>query len=214
MNIANPGSYNDEVNKVFKLNSLPQIVLPPNPPSQSILTKAKLQEDPTTQPATKPQPAKRKTPDTLDTTQDDITQTQTQAYTISQQTQIPSAQPLPTPTPISNENDMPQLEKLQGTELGLQIICKKSEGWPRGEMNLKKLKDGIDTGTYKWRYTNAAYSQQEIFHFLRNDEINLDHCWCTAEDIQFDKLKNGQVRDRVQPPNKQQRSSRHRHASK
>ena len=213
VNIASPGSYNDEINKVFKLNNLPQIVLPTNPPSQSILTKTK-QQDPTSQPAIKPQPAKRKTPDSLDITQEDVTQTQTYTHTTSQPTQIPLSQPSPTPIPTSTERDMPQLEKIRGTELGLQLICRKSHGWPTGEMNLKQLKTGIENGTYKWRYTNAAYSEQEITHYLKNDEINLDHCWCSADDAQFDKLKNGQARDRAQPPPKQHRSSRHRHASK
>lgn len=32
-NIAKPGSYNTEINKLFKLNKLPKVHLPDNPPS-------------------------------------------------------------------------------------------------------------------------------------------------------------------------------------
>lgn len=58
VNIANPGTYNDEVNIVFQLNNLPTITLPNDPPSLSIFTNVKLLAAPTAQIATKPQPAK------------------------------------------------------------------------------------------------------------------------------------------------------------
>lgn len=37
LGIANPGSYSDELNKILKLNNLPQITAPSNPPSNKIL---------------------------------------------------------------------------------------------------------------------------------------------------------------------------------
>lgn len=37
VNIANPGTFQQEVNKMFKMNNLPMIKTPDNPPSQDIL---------------------------------------------------------------------------------------------------------------------------------------------------------------------------------
>lgn len=58
-------------------------------------------------------------------------------------------------------------------------------------MNLRKLIIGIDTGLYKFRYTNNAYFEQELINHLKNNEINVDNCWCIADDNHFHKLKNG-----------------------
>ncbi|MPC23854.1 hypothetical protein E2C01_016921 [Portunus trituberculatus] len=39
-NLAIPGSYNSKLNKVFRLNNIPPIILPDNPPSKEILSLA------------------------------------------------------------------------------------------------------------------------------------------------------------------------------
>lgn len=38
LNIAKPGSYNNEMNKILKLSNLPEIKIPEDPPSLQILT--------------------------------------------------------------------------------------------------------------------------------------------------------------------------------
>ena len=39
-NIAHPGTYNKEVNKLFKINKLPPIILPENSPSKKFFSLA------------------------------------------------------------------------------------------------------------------------------------------------------------------------------
>ena len=84
-------------------------------------------------------------------------------------------------------------------------------------MNLQMLISGIDTGICKWRYTNTAYSEQEIQRLIRNNELVLDHCWCIAEDSVFNKLRCGIVREKTPPPPSKQSKpgkSRQRHTSR
>lgn len=45
MNMADPGTWNRELNNMLKLNSLPEIKAPNNPPSLKILTKAQEAEE-------------------------------------------------------------------------------------------------------------------------------------------------------------------------
>ena len=215
VNIANPGSYNDEVNKVFKLNNLPPIVLPSDPPSLVILERTRLQNTNTAlQPQQKEQ-NKRKAP-SLDSTQDEDTFTPTPTPIEPTQTQSSEASGTNTSTQIKDKEEMPALEQIKGTELGLQIITKKSNGWPKTQMNLTHLRHGLDSGLYKWRHTSHAYSDQEVFHFIKNNEVNLDYCWCIAEDIVFDKLQCGRSEEKNPPPSKSSRTnkSRHRHTSR
>ena len=45
VNIASPGSYNSQINKLLKQNNLPQVKLPDNLPSADILTQCRNQEN-------------------------------------------------------------------------------------------------------------------------------------------------------------------------
>lgn len=37
----------------------------------------------------------------------------------------------------------------KGTEIGLAIITPKSQGWPEGHLNLRKLREGLGSWKYK-----------------------------------------------------------------
>lgn len=215
VNAANPGTYNEEINKVFKLNNLPPINLPPDPPSLVILEKTKLTDNNTTLKPEKKEQNKRKAP-SLDSTQEDdafalIHTPYEHTETLSTQTTSKNSN-----TQSQNIDEMPVLEQIKGTEIGLQIITKKSEGWPKEHMNLASLVKRIDSGQYKWRYNSHAYSEQEVLHFIKNNEIKLDYCWCIADDIVFDKLRCGRANEKNPPPSKTSKTSkgRHRHTSR
>ncbi|ORD93408.1 hypothetical protein ECANGB1_2305 [Enterospora canceri] len=184
-NIARPGTYNDEINKVFKLNNLPSIILPENPPSADIFSMTTtIPQDNTAE----------ETPLAATGATAKQTKTQETQNTINEDVQDSP----PTPTQI------------KGSQLGLQIITRKSEGWPKHELNVQHIKFGIDTGLYKWRYTCAAYEEQELYIYITNNEVDLVNCFCITDDSQFKKIRNGLVQERTPPPNKH----RYRHSSK
>ena len=193
MNAIHPGTYNEELNRALKLNNLPKINLPSNPPSKEILNLTSNTE-------------------TQNTTNNNIPATEpTLEPTETATTEAPETQQT-----TEQEEQMPELEQIRGRGLGLQIITRKREGWPiDNTVSFETLKMGLETGQYKWRYTNTAYSEQEILKSLTNNEINLDNCWCTAEDSQFNKIRNGLYQQRTPPPSKVPKTTpRQRHSSK
>ena len=178
-NIANPGSYNKEMNELLKQNKLPQVNLPDNPPSKDILHMASNTVDATTQ---NRNPANME--EEADVSQEDINEEQ-------------------------EEEEMPALEDIRGKDLGLEIITKRSEGWPKETMNLKHLIHGIDKGKYKWLYTNTTLKEEQVMQYIKNNEINLKDCWRIVDDQQFRKIRNGQFQERTPPDIK----NRHRKLS-
>ena len=184
INAAIPGSYNTEINRVLKLNNLPAIILPDNPPSQQILDLTKGVQTATTQ------------ENTQTTQTNTITPTNTgENSTVSQE-------------------ELPPLEKISGEEIGLQLITTKKQGWPKGKsFPLATLKRGIDSGIYKFRYRNNIYTDEEILLYMVNNDIDLTNCWCTTDETQFKKVRNGLIQDLTPPPNKASKTNRTRHSS-
>ena len=189
LNSVNPGTFNIELQKLYKANNLPTIIIPEDPPSKLILNlNQQAQTNTNSQKNTQTQPRHRQ----------------------ATQQQSNNTAPEPERENTQREEEIPALEQLKGTEIGLQIITKKSEGWPREILNIRTLKKGMENGLYKWRYTNTAYSEQEIYHYICNNEISLNNCWCIIDDSQFNKIRSGQINERTPPPSK----SRLRHLSK
>ncbi len=179
INSTNPGTYNDEFNRALKLNNLPPIILPNNPPSKQIMNLTKEVQTPASE---------------------ENTQNTENAH--PQGTHNPSQPTHQEQDTNEDALDMPPLEKMKGRAIGLQIITKKSEGWPKDTtLTLKSIRQGIDIGLYKFRYTNPVYTEQEILLYLINNDIDLSNCWCTIDDTQFNKIRNGLHQD-LTPPSK------------
>lgn len=98
------------------------------------------------------------------------------------------------------EDEMPDLEQIKGNTLGLEIITKKSEGWPKDTITVRHITKWIEEGKYKWLYSEKAYKEEEIFNYLINSNINLEGCWRVVEDQMFRKIGNGLFQDRTPPP--------------
>ncbi|MPC37987.1 hypothetical protein E2C01_031483 [Portunus trituberculatus] len=116
---------------------------------------------------------------------------------------IPLIQNTPTTTVNTTQpEDIPVLEKISGTHLGMQIITKKSEGWPKDTFSLNYLKTAIDKGRFKWRFNNTVYNEKEIYSHLKNNDIDLVNCWCIMDDALFNKIRSGKTEERTPPPSK------------
>ena len=173
-NIGNPGSFNEETNHLLKLNKLPAIILPNNPNSSAILN-------------------------TTTSTSTDGIEIRKEDDKLDEETNHERDEE------DNNENkeDMPPLEQISGKDIGLQIITKNNVGWPRNvQTNLRKLTEGIESGTYKWTYNDNSYPEETIYRCLQNKEINFDSCWYRMEDSKFNKIRNGLQTDNTPPSEK------------
>ncbi|MPC43286.1 hypothetical protein E2C01_036929 [Portunus trituberculatus] len=81
--------------------------------------------------------------------------------------------------------------KISGKGIGLQIITKKSIGWPKGTLDHKQIIEGIKVEKYKFIFTSTAYDEEEIYHLLKNDLIDLTEAWVAEDDSIFRKIRNG-----------------------
>ena len=180
INIAKPGSYNTEMNKVLKLNNLPAIILPDNPPSSEIITKAKIINE---------SPEENVEVNTME---------EEEIMTVNKNTKEKEAEDINR----SEIEKIPQLEQINGAELGLNIVTSESEGWPKTTLTAKHITKGLLQCKYKWIYTNNKYSEGELLRLLNNNEINLNNCFRTVEDQIFRKIRNGFIQEKTPPAGK------------
>ncbi|MPC84372.1 hypothetical protein E2C01_079110 [Portunus trituberculatus] len=170
-NIANPGSYNDELNKLLKLNNLPSIILPPNPPSKSIMNPKADHEIITKEVQVANEPEE----------ETEIEEIEEEAEETLLSTQATGKLKLPQPTPSP---------KIQGKNIGLKLITKRTAGWPE-DLDPAELKNDIKKGIYKFTYTSTAYSDEEILSLIAMDKINLSGVFTTLDSANFNKIRCG-----------------------
>lgn len=181
-NLGEPGTFEEVLQDTLKANNLPVIKIPKTPPSKKILDMA----------YSKP---------TQHTQTQQPTHTSThQASNITQEEHDLLNQVVKhTPATKRSQSDI----KISGTEIGLQLITKKSIGWPRdGQLGIQTIKERIKNNTCKWIYTDNSYNEEEIYQYLTRNLIILDNCWYTIEDSRLNKVHNGLETERTPPPNK------------
>lgn len=100
-NIAQSGSYNTEINKLFNLNRLPKVHLPDNPPSLDILSMANAR---TEEEVEEHEADDREEGDRREGKRDKEEE---------------------------KEEEMPQLEQVNRKAIGLEIFIKNSGGWSK-----------------------------------------------------------------------------------
>ena len=69
--------------------------------------------------------------------------------------------------------EMPELEHIKGTETGLQIITMASTGSPKETIALTYITTSIDKGLNKWTYSNKTYKEEDVMHYVKTNQINL-----------------------------------------
>ena len=182
-NIANPGCYNTEANKLFKANNLPQVILPDNPPSLEIFNIAN---------ATPEKEIHREEMET----QEAHAQVEEREENEEEEVDVGTKN-------IENEeDDMPELEQIKGKDVGIEIITKSSSGWPSETIGVRYIFKAIESGKFKWTYSNSAFSEENIMNYLKSNEINLKDCFRMVDDQVFRKIRNGLTKQRTPPDNR------------
>ena len=87
--------------------------------------------------------------------------------------------------------------KNNGKTISLQIITRKSIGWPRETLYHKQILEGIREGKYKYIFTSSAYTEEEIYDLLKNNDINLNEVWVTEDDSSFRNIRNGLYQEKT-----------------
>lgn len=186
MNIDKPGSYEEELNKVLKLNNLPCIKIPSNPTSKRIFNTQ--DQNPDTSKAaqeTKPRRIKEKIEENRETTE--------------------TAQAQATDGEIKRMEE--ELFPTEAADIDLQFFTTEEKGWPQRNFSLDDLIKGIYQSKYKYTYADIRYTEEDVLDFIKNGEIKLSKCWNSVGKDTYRKIRNGLLQERSPL---EERDSRHR----
>lgn len=188
VNIAEPGSYEKELNATLKANNLPMIKIPNNPPSSKFLNKLSQLE------------TTRHKEDSPAEEHDDEEESENETVDVE------SHEETATTSHSNTQETKSKRRKMKGKDLGLIIHTSRSEGWPANLVK-QQLIQGINEKKYKVTFSENLVEEKEILELIRNDDIELKECWKITEDDIFRKIRSGITKDRT-PPSRTERRTR------
>ena len=192
LNMSNPGSYNDELNKALQENNLPTIKLPPNPPSTSIFNLANsdqikairtITQGKTEKPAT--------TPEAEESSDDEQEQ--------EEEEEEEDNEPKSAQENVQIRTYPAPRQKIQSKNIGLKVYTKRAVGWPT-KLSNPDIVSNIQKGIYKYTFTASAYQDQEILTLIQNNDIDLAGAYTTVDNIRFKKLHSGLEQEKTLLP--------------
>lgn len=184
INAADPGTYSTQLNKIFKANNLPEIIIPSDPPSKRIIAAFS-----NTEKISHPQNQYQTTEETKENDQprEKLNKNEEEGKAIKQ-----------------NQEKHQKLTK--GTDIGLKVYTPRATGWPKVELTKKGLVKGIRDNKYKFTYLEDI-DEEEIIAMINNNTIDLTDCFSIIEDSTFNKIRTGRTRQSTPPPVPQKRMS-------
>lgn len=200
INIANPGTFQQEVNKMFKANNLPPIKTPDNPPSQAILNVMSTQAN-----SLVPGMAEGGTASTETNGKEKETRrTEDKAEERANKEQQQE-------TSIMQESIMTQGKRqyqISGEDIGLTIYTKQNEGWPtKVEFTRQVLVKGLQSKKYKYTYTDHELTEEDVIRMIEKKTMDITaHCFAKVDNTTFSKIRAGLIEEKTSPPSKGQRT--------
>ena len=176
-NIGNPGSYNEELNKMLKANNLPTINAPTNPDSASIF-KIPLA------PQTSKQNQKEQTSNKEDSTRK---QTKEQQATTEKEKKLSAS------------------KQIRGKDIGLEINILDTEEHKVEKDNTSNFRHHIDQGIMKVTYTAQYLKEDNFYRLLYENEIECSSAFKIVDKSTFKKIRAGKTEERS-PANRDPRT--------
>lgn len=84
---------------------------------------------------------------------------------------------------------------VDASEIGLHFYTPKTKGCPKN-YSTEELIKGIHSNTFKWRYTNNKYTEDQVLRKIQRGEINLAGSWITVEPDEYRKIRSGLDQER------------------
>lgn len=191
MNLCNPGSYQQELNKMLQQNELPTMWFPENPDSGKLLGASAsqlVQDDPdmiteetdqesrtARQSNRDPRLAHRRTSLDSGTTHKARSHSQSRSRTSA------------TGTP-PKQGQTPQ----QANEIGLKIHITGKHIVPTMDPHMEFVVKQIKAGNFKWTYTDSRYEEDLIGHLISTQDIKITkNEFRRIDEGSFRKIRNG-----------------------
>lgn len=202
---TNPGTFQEELNELFEKNDLPKIKITKNPPSNIILGLTKKispniaeEEKQEKEAVGKEQEASKKTSISKVKEQKTKLDESQQKQELKSTEQKPKSKTRSKSESKTHEEEDKLPDLIPAEALGIQLISKKSKGWPPN-LSLEEIVTGLENQTYKCTHTKEDIPDEMVYKMIANNEIRLKSCWSVIEDSSFSTVKNGLVEDCATP---------------
>lgn len=188
VNIANPGTYSTVLNKTLKLNDLPEIKIPDDPPSEQIIGAFSNEE-------------KTSPPENQENQEMEVTNTK-ENEAQREELSKPARE-----TKTTKQKKEKQTKATKGTDIGLKVYTPRTTGWPKGELTTKALVKGIQDNKYKFTYLDNELEEEDIINMINHNSIDLTDCFSVIEDSTYNKIRTGLTRQSTPPSVPHKRSN-------
>lgn len=198
-NSKNPGTYEQELNKMLTANNLPTLKVPEDPPSLDILTAINREtEHKETEKEIKGNKRAREEESESDQSNENINIME--ASVLSEETAV-ACKPKTTQKvnqSLSMERVKNKTNPQSGLEIELMIAAKKSEGLPKG-LSRKNIIKCIEGKKLKYTYEKDCIEEEDLLKLREKNKIDLTDCFTVIDDAIFDKIRSGLIRKRGSP---------------
>ena len=199
MNLANPGTFNKEMNELLQINNLPQMTFPANPDSSKALkiTSVPMRDTDVTPRLSSTQEeqdaAKMPTQATGVVFDDDQSDDEDADSDSTVQSEDVDDVDVVTPEPSKPRR------KISASKIGLKLFYGKRH--PRKYDENLLVAQEISAGIVKYTFTNQNRTDQEVIHLIESDQLNLHRELFTRLDSkQFNQLQCGLVSTKPPSP--------------
>ena len=187
MNMANPGTYEGELNKILTLNNLPKIKIPSIPDSRKIFNSMPQQSESRASEAPEVKPRKEREG-----------KHSNEQGKESKEVQIDR----------ELEEMEQEIQPKDSKEIGLQIFTTDERGWPTENFTIDDLITGINHNIYKYTFTDNRFSEEQVMKLIKNSDMSLRSCWNMIGKDVFRKIRNGFLKDRSPIQNRDPRQQK------
>ncbi|MPC77104.1 hypothetical protein E2C01_071549 [Portunus trituberculatus] len=193
VNSARPGSFQDTLKESLRLNGLPQVRLPPDPPSLAILRAITGVADlvkATVQVNSPPASANDDIPDPKPHTTDPEEKNPAAAPTNATPLEMTRPNKSTDSPPSTDEDD--EDEDDEETNIQVTIFKKNSDTWPKA-FTYNHLKSGIKEERYKVIHTGGDEDNERVREWIKNTKGSLQHLCQTVTEEDFSAIKTGSI---------------------
>lgn len=183
-NMAEPGTYETELNNLLRANKLPPIKIPKNPASSKIIarmTESKQEED----------------KEISDLEQEE--EQRVRRGRSKTRTDTPRHQNVARPT-TPNEANQPETAE----DIGLKIIMTNKSILPTRDPHIEHIIKQVNNGEYKWTYTDRRYDEDLVASLITKQKLKITKdSLKKVDEGTFRRIRNG-LNIRSPPENQKQ----------
>lgn len=199
MNLANPGSYQKELNAMLQKNELPTMWFPENPDSSSLLG-ATFKHNETTEENTEKQTQEVTTPDNRTTQQPNRDprlegrNKQKENETGTKQKTRSSSKHRTEKEQTTDQFSTPTGGRYpeEADEIGLKIYLTGKNIMPTQNPHNEFIKQQIHQGNFKWTYTETRYNEDDIRQLIVMNKIKITKFdFKRVDEGTYRKIRNG-----------------------